>query len=132
MSTTIEAIEIIDQLVEAKIPKETAKELISFVEKQRGDLVTKQDLRAEIEPLKQGQQWLKWVMGGVVAVMIGGFALLNQRIESTNAKIESVRAEMKAEVRELKAEMENRLNKMEQRNIERHRELTELLQRGGR
>ena len=35
MSTTTEAIEIIDELVEAKIPKSTATKLVDFAERQR-------------------------------------------------------------------------------------------------
>ncbi len=46
MSTTTEAIRIIDRITEEKgMSRETATELIGFVEEQRGDLVTKQDIK---------------------------------------------------------------------------------------
>ena len=41
MSATTEAIEIIEELVEAKIPKSTAKKLIDYADKKRDDQVSK-------------------------------------------------------------------------------------------
>ena len=35
MSTTTEAIDLVDNLVKAKIPKETAKQLVGYADKQR-------------------------------------------------------------------------------------------------
>ncbi len=108
MSSTTDAIEIIDHLQTDGISRETAKELIDYVDKRRGELATEQDTREAIKPL--------WV------VMIAGFAaLLSVMIY--------LHSDTKAEMKELKAEIENRLSRIEQRNAERHKELKELLQR---
>ncbi len=46
MSTTTDAIRIVDRIANEKgMSRETATELIDFVESQRGDLVTKHDLK---------------------------------------------------------------------------------------
>ncbi len=131
MSTTTEAIRIIDRIDRDGINRETATELIGFMEKQRGDLVTKQDLRVEIEPLKQGQQWLKWVMLGgftvFTAFMIGGFNLLSMQNSDTKAETKELRAETKelgAEMRELRTEMKELRAET--------KEIKELLQKGRR
>ncbi len=118
MSITTEAIRLIDKISQDGMNRETATELIDFVEKQRGGLVTKQDLRAEmqdlrtemqnlrteIEPLKQKQEWLKWIMS------IGFTALLALTLY-------------------LHGNTNEGLDRIEQRNIERHKEVKELLQK---
>ena len=60
MSTTTEAIEIIDGLVKAKIPKPVAAKLIDFAEKQRDKSTDR-----------------LWIAYGILtAIMIGGFSAL--------------------------------------------------------
>ncbi len=107
MSTITDAIEIIDHLQTDGISRETAKELIDYVDKRRGELATKQDTREAIRPL--------WV------VMMAGFAaLLSVMIylhSDTKAEMNRRFVEQKAEMKELKAEM---------------KEIKELLQRGQR
>ena len=49
MSTTTEAIDLVDNLVKANIPKETAKQLVDYADKQKEDYATK----ADISMLKQ-------------------------------------------------------------------------------
>ncbi len=126
MSTTTEALHLIETLQKHGIKKEATTELIGFVEKQRGDLATKQglealrqankqDLQAATEPLKRDINWIKWIGG------VGFTALLTVMIY--------LHSDSKAEMKELKAEMENRLNRIEQRNTERHKEIKQLLQR---
>ncbi len=46
MSTTAEAIRLVDKISQDGINRETATELIDYVESQRGDLATKQDMEA--------------------------------------------------------------------------------------
>ena len=41
MSTATEAIELVDNLVKAKIPKETAKQLVDYADKQKSDQVSR-------------------------------------------------------------------------------------------
>ncbi len=127
MSTTTDAIRIIDKMEhETAMSRETATELIDYVESQRGDLATEQDLRVEIAPLKQGQQWLKWVMLGGFTVlatfMIGGFTLLNTRVEVT-------RAELKAEINGLESKLGQRMDKLDQRMDKLEGKIDQLLLR---
>ncbi len=112
MSTTTDAIEIIDHLQTDGISRETAKELIDYVDKQRGELAT-----------KQGQQWLTWIVGIGFTVMLAGMAALLTLMVYLHS-------DTKTEIDRRFTEMENRLNRIEQRNVERHKELKELLQRG--
>ncbi len=132
MSTTTDAIEIIDRIEhETTMSRETAKTLINFVERQRGDLATNQDLqdginflRNELEPLKRDGIWLKWIMGGAIVVMIGGFTvLLTITIylhSNTNGRLDRMEAEMNRRFTEQKAEMKEIKTEM--------REIKELLQ----
>ncbi len=93
-------------------------------------------LNQKIEALKQGQNWLKWFM-------YGGFTLTNGFILGLLTIMLYLHGDTKESQRELKAEMEQRFTKVEQRftemeqrfaeveqrNIERHREIKELLQK---
>ncbi len=88
MSTTTQAIDIVDQLVKAKIPKQTAKELIDYVDSQRGNLVTKQDVRETIRPI--------W------AVMLAGFGLLLTVMLYLHSDTKAEMKELRAEMREIK------------------------------
>ena len=69
MSTTTEAIDLVDNLVKAKIPKATAKQLVDYAEKQRDKSVDR-----------------LWVaMAILTAVILGGFAWLRadmQKLET--------------------------------------------------
>ena len=101
MSATTEAIEIIEELVEAKIPKSTAKKLIDYADKKRGDIATKQDIenvkqdvenvKQNIENVKQSISMLKWAVGLLALVMIGGFALFYDMLSDTKEEIKGNR-----------------------------------------
>ncbi len=147
MSTTTDAIKIIDRIDRDGINRETATELIGFMEKQRRDLATKQDLRIEmqdlrvemqdlrieIEPLKQGQQWLKWVMLGgftvLTAFMIGGFNLLSMQNSDTKTEMNRRFTKIEAEMKEFRVEMTELRIEMKEFRVE-MKEIKELLQRG--
>ncbi len=95
MSMSTEAIDIIDHLQKDGINRETAKELIDFVEKQRGDLATKQDVRE----IAVKQDYLKWITG------IGFVALLSLMIylhSDTKAEMNRRFTKMEAEMKEIK------------------------------
>ncbi len=146
MSVTTDAIEIIDHLQTDGISRGTAKELIDYMDKQRGGLATEQgletlrqankqdleglrqaskrDLQAEIEPLKRDINWIKWIGGlGFTVILAGMAALLTVMLylhSDSKADMKELRADMKelrADTKELRADME---------------EIKELLQRGQR
>ncbi len=99
MSMSTEAIDIIDNLQKDGINRETAKELIDFVEKQRGDLVTrqdikdmatKQDVREAVRPI-----WIVMMAGftallsGLLTVMLYLHGNTNERLDRIEQRIES-------------------------------------------
>ncbi len=113
MNTATKAIQFIETVQKQGIKKEAAKEIVSFIESQQGDLATRQDLSAlrqatkqDLEPINQRLESLKWIMGGVIAVMIGGFtALLSLMIylhSNTKAEMNRRFTEQKAEMKEIK------------------------------
>ncbi len=108
MTSTTEALRLIETLQKHGIKKQAATEIIGFVERQRGELVTKQDLRTEIEPLKQGQQWLKWIMGGVIAVMIGGFTALLSLMLYLHSDTKGEIKDLKTDIKEIKELLQKR------------------------
>ena len=71
MSTTTEAIDLVDNLVKAKIPKETAKQLVDYADKQRDKSVDR--------------LWL--AMAILTAVVLGGFAWLRSDMQKLETGI---------------------------------------------
>ncbi len=126
VSTTTEALQFIETLQEQGIKKRAATEIVSFVEKQRGDLATNQNLQAginslrnELEPLKRDGIWLKWIMGGVIAVMIGGFtAILTIMLYLHN--------DTKAEIDRRFTEIDRRFTEMDRRFTKMEAEMKEI------
>ncbi len=120
MSTTTDAIEVIDHLQTDGISRETAKELIDYVDKQRGDLVTDQSLQAalrqEVEPLKRDVNWLKWIVGiGLTAipvilltVMIYLHSSINERLDRIEQRVEGRFEKMEADIKEIKELLQKR------------------------
>ena len=72
MSTTTEAIDIIDGLVKAKIPKPVATKLVDFVDKQRDKSVDR--------------LWI--AMAILSAIMLGGFAWLRSDMRLMEDRID--------------------------------------------
>ncbi len=123
MSTTTQAIDIVDQLVKAKIPKQTAKELIDFVERQQGDLATKQDIKdmATKQDIKDmaTKQDTREAVRPIWAVMLAGFTIGFGLLLTVMLYLHN----------DTKAEMERRFTEMNRR-FEKIEQL--LLQRGQR
>ena len=83
MSTTTEAIEIIDGLVKAKIPKPLATKLVDFSEKQRDKSIDR--------------LWIAMgIMGTVLlTVMLAGFAWLRSDMQAMEDRILTEQKEQK-------------------------------------
>ena len=74
MSTTTEAIEIIDGLVKAKIPKPVATKLVDFAEKQRDKSVDR--------------LWIAFAI--LVSIFIGGYFSLSSKIDKIDEKVDRI------------------------------------------
>ncbi len=139
MSAATEAIEVIDSIEsETGMSRSTAKALIDYVDKQQGDLVTKQDIKdmatkqdlekmatkQDVELLKRDVTWTKAVMMAgfafLTAVMVGGFGLLAMQISNTNDRLVKLEehstdmAERLVRLEERSADMTERLVRIEQ------------------
>ena len=99
MSTTTEAIEIIDGLVKAKIPKPVATKLLDFAEKQRDKSVDR--------------LWIAMAILG--AVMVGGFTALLYIMFYLHG--------------DTKQEMKERFDKVETEQKEQRKLLLQILQK---
>ena len=91
-----EAIDLVDNLVRAKIPRETAKQLVDYADKQKDKAVN-----------------LQWIAIAILsAVLFGGLWHVSSRID--NAR------------QELKAEMDRRFDKQDRRFDKQDAELKEI------
>ena len=89
MSTTTEAIEIVEELVEANIPKTTAKKLIDYADKQGSN-------RTEIT-------WL-W------RIMVGGFMIVFTLLGILYSEIKSTRQELREDIGKLEGKLEGKID----------------------
>ncbi len=97
MTSTAEALRLIETLQKHGIKKQAATEIIGFVEKQQGDLATRQDL----EPLKRDVSWIKWIVGiGFTAIPVVLLTVITYLHSDTKSEMKELKAEMK-EIREL-------------------------------
>ena len=101
-----QAIELHKIFKRHKFTDRETNQIIEFVENQNGDLLTKKDLRIEIEPLKRDIgllkkdiSWIKWVLGFVIALIIGLAGAVYYLHSNTKSDIR----EMRTEIREIKA-----------------------------
>ena len=94
-----QAIELHKIFKRHKFTDRETNQIIEFVENQNGDLLTKKDLRIEIEPLKRDIGWIKWVLGFVIALIIGLAGAVYYLHSDTKSDIR----EMRTEIREIKA-----------------------------
>ena len=86
---TTQAMELMEELVKAKIPKQTAKHLIDLIESQNGELATKHDIqliKKDVQAVEKDVQSIKWIIGIALpflgAVMLGGFLWLRSDIQN--------------------------------------------------
>ena len=81
-------------LIRHKFTEEEATEILDYVENQKGDFATKQDIalvKQEIESVKQNISMLKWAVGLLAVLVLSGFAWLA-------SEIKYVRQDLKAEI----------------------------------
>ena len=110
---TTETIQLVDKLVEAKIPKSTATELVDRID--RGNLEPDnpkwinlendvQDLKNGVEFVKNDVRWLKWVVALGFPILIGIVTYLHNDMK---AEIHSVRTEVKTEIQSVRTEIQS-------------------------
>ena len=110
---TAESIQLVDELVKARIPKPTATRLIDCID--RGNLEPDnpkwinlendvQDLKNDVQDLKSDVQWLKWIVALGFPVLIGIITYLHS---DTKTEMQSIRTEMKTEINSVRTEMQS-------------------------
>ena len=127
---TAESIQLVDKLVEAKIPKSTATELVDRID--RGNLEPDnpkwinlendvqdlksdvQDIKNDVQVLKNEVQWLKWAIAlgfsALVALMFGIVGIVTYLHNDTKAEIHSVRTDIQSvrtEMQSMRTEMQS-------------------------
>ena len=113
--STTETIQLVDELVEAKIPKPSATRLVDRIEKNKPD-ASENDLKWT--KLENDVHWLKWAMAlgfsALVALMFGIIGIvtylhndMKAGIHSVRTEIQSLRTEMKTEINSLRTEMQS-------------------------
>ena len=122
---TAESIQLVDKLVEAKIPKSTATELVDRID--RGNLEPDNpkwiNLESDIGFVKNDVHWLKWAMAlgfsALIALMFGIVGIvtylhndMKAGIHSVRTEIQSLRTEMKTEINSLRTEMQSMQKKI--------------------
>ena len=87
MSTT-ETIQLVDELVKAKIPKSTATKLVDRIDNNKSNTL---ELEDDIKWIKNDVHWLKWVVALGFPILIGIVTYLHN---NTKTEIHSVKTEM--------------------------------------
>ncbi len=95
--SAIQTVHLVDRLVKAKIPKQTATELLDYFEKRKDKAVN-----------------LQWIAISILTgALFGGIWYLSNKIDAAR--------------KEIKAEINNRIDRVEKRNIEREQEINKKL-----
>ena len=111
-------------LVRHNFTEEEVTEILDYVENQKGDFATKQDIalveqkidlvkqeitlvKQEIESVKQSVSMLKWAVGLLAVLVLSGFAWLA-------SEIKYIRQDLKAEIKIQKEEMSRRFAEQKQ------------------
>ena len=91
--------------------KAEATEILDYVENQKGDFATKQDIalvKQDIHDLKRDITWLKWIVGLGFTIGFGGLLTIMLYLHNdTKQEIDRRFAEQKQEIKELKQEMKS-------------------------
>ena len=101
---------LIDQLVKAKIPKKTAAELIDYVEKRKDKSIDR--------------LWIALLTGFAITITLT-VSIPFYLHSDTKTDMQSIKTDMQI----MKTEHNARLDRMESRNIERHKELKQLIRK---
>ena len=126
MAIATQAIVIEKILTRHNFTEEEATKIIDYVENQKGDFATKQDIQdvrgelknarnelmSEIDGIKRDVNWLKWIVGlgfaGLLTIMLYLHADTKQEMKELKAETKEFQTEMKefqAEMREFQTEM---------------------------
>ena len=97
-----ESIQLVDELVEAKIPKSTAARLVDRIEKNEPDTLENDlkwtKLENDLSFIKNDLHWLKWIVTSLVALMLAIIGIVTYLHNDTKIEIQSIRTEMKTEI----------------------------------
>ena len=106
-----ETIALVDKLVRAKMPKETATALIDFVEKNQSS-----EFKQEIEKVKLSIDFLKWVVGLGFSLTFAIIIYLHSDTTKRTDKLESKVNKIESKVNKIESKVnkiESKVNKLE-------------------
>ncbi len=111
MSTATDAIRFIETLQKQGVKKQVATEIVSFVDKQQGDLATKQDIKdmATKQDTREAVRPI-WIvmMAGFTAITATLLTVMLYLHSDTKTEMRELKAEMKTEMKEIKELLQKR------------------------
>ena len=106
---TADALQLVDELVKARIPKPTATKLVDRIDNNKSNTL---ELEDDIKWIKNDVRWLRWLVTSLVALMFGIVGIVTYLHNDMKAEIRSVRTEMKTEMQSLRTEMKTEINSL--------------------
>ena len=136
MTTATQTLELVDELVKAKIPKKTATKLIDYVDNRHNGNIDERltNIDKRLIKVETSITFLKWITGiGFTVTITIATALPLYLHNDTKDAMREIKTDMqtmeKRNAEQMKA-MKADMKAMEKRNIERHNELKRLIQKG--
>ena len=99
---TADALQLVDELVKARIPKPTATKLVDRIDNNKSNTL---ELEDDIEWIKNDVRWLRWIVTSLVALMFGIVGIVTYLHNDMKAEIQSVRTEVKTEINSVRTEI---------------------------
>ena len=112
-SMATETIELVDNLVKAKIPKKTATQLVDFVEKHQSQEFKNNidKLSNEVEKVKNDTQWLKWAIGFVIGLIFFIGSITVYLHSNISVRLDKIETKMNNKLDKLETKLDRLLNK---------------------
>ena len=93
--STTETIQLVDELVEAKIPKPSATRLVDRIEKNKPD-ASENDLKWT--KLENDVHWLKWIVTSLAALMLAIIGIVTYSYSDIKTEMQSMQKEINAKI----------------------------------
>ena len=140
MTTATQTLELVDELVKAKIPKKTATKLIDYVDNRHNgnidERLTNMDKRLtnmdkRLIKVETSITFLKWITGiGFTITTTIATALPLYLHNNTQTDMQAMEKRSAEQMQAMEKRNAEQMQAMEKRSIERHNELKRLIQKG--